>query len=50
MQFHEKIIFDLFDFTSFFAWTFLIFLARCGTVDSQINWKTYVHVSETPDL
>ena len=28
MQFHEKI--DLFDFKSFFAWTFLNFLVRCG--------------------
>ena len=28
MQFHEKIFFDLFDFTSFFAWTFFNFLAR----------------------
>ena len=29
MQFHEKKI-DLFDFTSFSAWTFLYFLACCG--------------------
>ena len=28
IQFQEK-KFDLFDFTGFFAWTFLIFLARC---------------------
>ena len=28
MQFYEKQI-DLFDITSFFAWTFLNFLARC---------------------
>ena len=25
-----EFFFDLFDFTSFFAWTFLNFLARCG--------------------
>ena len=31
MQFHEKKIFDLFDFTSFFAWTFLNFLAHYAT-------------------
>ena len=29
MQFHEKK--DLFDFTSFFAWAFLNFLAHCAT-------------------
>ena len=29
MQFHEKNFLILFDFTSFFAWTFLNFLARC---------------------
>ena len=29
MQFHEKKFFDLFDFTSFFARTFLNFLALC---------------------
>ena len=29
MQFHEKKI-DLYDFTSFFAWTFLNFLAHSG--------------------
>ena len=28
MQLSEKNFFDLFDFTSFFAWTFLKFLAR----------------------
>ena len=32
MQFHEKKN-DLFDFTSFFAWTFLNFLARCTNSD-----------------
>ena len=32
MQFHEKKILDLFDFTSFFAGTFLNFLARCDSV------------------
>ena len=31
MQFHEKKVFGLFDFTSFFAWTFLHFLARSTT-------------------
>ena len=30
MQFHEKIFLDLFDFTSFFASTFLNFLSRCA--------------------
>ena len=30
MQFHEKKIFDVFDFMTFFARTFLNFLARCG--------------------
>ena len=30
MQFHEKNNFDLSGFTSFFAWTFLNFLARCA--------------------
>ena len=30
MQFHEKKI-ELFDFTSFFGWTFLNFLARCAS-------------------
>ena len=25
MQFHELILFDLFDFSSFFAWTFFYF-------------------------
>ena len=29
MQFHEKNLFELFDFTSFFVWTFSNFLARC---------------------
>ena len=29
MQFHEKKKLDLFDLTSYFAWTFLNFLARC---------------------
>ena len=29
MQFHEKKFLDLFDFTSFFAWTFLNYLAHC---------------------
>ena len=36
MQFHEE-IFDLFDFTSFFAWTFLNFLAFCELV----GWHHY---------
>ena len=30
MQFHEKKKMDLLDFTSFFAWTFLNFLACCA--------------------
>ena len=29
MQFHGNLFIYLFDFTSFFAWTFLNFLARC---------------------
>ena len=29
MPFHEKKLFDLFDFTSWFDWTFLNFLAHC---------------------
>ena len=29
MQLHEKKFLDLFDFTSFFAWTFKNFLACC---------------------
>ena len=32
MQFHGKIFFDLFDFTSFLAWTFFNFLAHCVAV------------------
>ena len=36
MQFHEKLFFDLFDFTSFFAWTFLNFLARCELAGNLI--------------
>ena len=31
MQFRTKNFFDLFDFTSFFAWTILNFLAYCAT-------------------
>ena len=36
MQFHEN-IFDLFDFTNFFAWTVLNFLARCAGTRSTTN-------------
>ena len=32
MQFHEK-FYDLIEFTSFFAWTFLNFVARCVLLD-----------------
>ena len=42
MQFHEKKM-DLFDFTSFLAWPFLNFLARCVRVfdkDIKIKIKT----------
>ena len=35
MQFHEEKNNDLFDFMSFFAWTFLKFLARCATIDIE---------------
>ena len=60
MQFHEKNFIDLFDFTSFFAWTFLNFLSRCETIpiktwqdDSLIcdidchpfNWFEFEHMS-----
>ena len=37
MQFHVKKIFDLFDFTSFFPWSFLNFLAHCATSRSKIK-------------
>ena len=33
MQFHKKI--DLFNFTSFFAWTFLNFLACCEIASAR---------------
>ena len=32
MQFYKKFL-DIFDFMSFFAWTFLNFLARCVIAD-----------------
>ena len=35
MQFHEKKFFDLFDFTSFFAWTFLNVLACCDSTEKN---------------
>ena len=40
MQFHEEKKSDLFDFTSFFAWTFLIFLARCAIKKKDIFLPT----------
>ena len=40
MQFHEK-IFDLFDFTSYFAWTFFNFLTRCAMVHFQIMKNSF---------
>ena len=38
MQFHEKKI-DLFDFTSFVAWTFLNFLARCAFIEKYDKYE-----------
>ena len=38
MQFHAKKI-DLFDFTSFFDWTFLKFLAQCTAVCDIANLR-----------
>ena len=38
MQFHEIYFVDLFYFTSFFAWTFLNFLARCG---AWMHWENF---------
>ena len=43
IQFHEKKI-DLFDFMSFFAWTFLNFLAHCAMstqVHKQLMWMAF---------
>ena len=37
MQFHEKMFLILFDFTSFFAWTFLNFLAHCAGLREETN-------------
>ena len=34
MQFHQI---HLFDFTSFFAWSFLNFLARCETIQKRAS-------------
>ena len=39
MQFHENNFFDLFVFTSFFAWTFLNFLTHCITVRFQVSTR-----------
>ena len=44
MQFHEKKFFlTIFDFTSFFAWTFLNFLAR-----RRCEFKDYYQVNFSP--
>ena len=46
MQFHEKKNLDLFDFTSFFAWTFLNFLTCCGTTRENLgrsSWLMMLH-------
>ena len=42
MQFHGK-KFNLFVFTSFFAWTFLNFLARCET---QAVWTNHIFIKD----
>ena len=48
MQFHVKNFFDIFDFTSFFAWTFLNFLARCvyvcGIIEDGLGTTMYLGV------
>ena len=44
MQFHE-FFFDLFDFTIFFAWTLLNFLARC--VDHVALMKKQLEMSKS---
>ena len=49
VQFHEKIIFDLFDFASFFAWTFLNFLAHCVIVNKQLILPDEVSMSRIKD-
>ena len=42
MQFHEKEYFDLTDFMSFFAWTFLNFLAcRCEVTTTYFGQMTF---------
>ena len=45
MQFHEKKYLDLFDFTSFFAWTFTNFLARRCVPDRILPWLTILFLS-----
>ena len=50
MQFHAKNFFDIFDFTIFFAWTFLNFLARCvyvyvcGIIEDGLGTTMYLGV------
>ena len=43
MQFHED-FFDLFDFTSFFAWTFWNFLPRC--VYLWLIWWSFLNIAK----
>ena len=39
IQFHEKMFFDLFDFTSIFAWTFFNFLTRGLIIDTWTKFR-----------
>ena len=46
MQIHEKIFFDLFDFTSFFACTFLNFLAHCAKISQGFQtWRKKIQLT-----
>ena len=51
MQFHERKKFDLFDFTSFFSWIFLYFLARCVSLSIiSLQWRMNATITRHSQL
>ena len=50
MQFHEKKL-DLFDLTSFFAWTFFNFLAHCETLRRSTQTRVaFIYICQVHNL